>query len=219
MEQIQLNFGQGFYTSADISKILGIKYSKVNYWFSKYVRGLFESDLDYRYYYDIEKVKAVNFHSLIEMYVFNFFREHSISVPKIIAAHKELSKLLGTKYPFASSELLLASGDEILLKYGSILTEVTPGFQQVIYEYVMPYASKIEFVDNLADKYYPLGKEKSIVVNPKNQFGCPIINGTNIKVSTLVNLYKGGEKLGFISKLYNISEQQVQDAILFSQAA
>lgn len=219
MEQVALDFGQGLYTASDAAAILGLKENKVSYWFRKYVKDVFETQTNYRYYYNFKNLTAVNFHTLIEIYVFNFLKEKNIKTAKIVQAHQELSKLLKTPYPFSHAEILLASGIDILYQLGEILAVSGTGFQQAISEYVMPYSKKIEFRENLADKYYPLGKDHSVVINPKNQFGSPIIEGTNIKVSTLTNLYRGGEKIEFISQLYDLTEKQVKDAITFDKAA
>lgn len=219
MERIIPQFGQGFYTATDASVILDIPYSKVGYWFRKYVKGEFEAHSNFRYYYDSEKVTAVNFHTLIEIYVFDFFRQNKIPTKNIILAHQELSKQLKTHYPFCRTEFLLSSGKDILYQAGNAIFEAKPGFQQAISEYVIPYSKKIEFKDCIAAKYYPLGKDRSIVVNPNNQFGSPIIEGTNIKVTTLLSLFKGGENIKFISEMFELNERQVSDAIIFSKAA
>jgi len=159
MKQVLLDFGQGFYTATDASLILALKYSKVSYWFRRYIKNIFETQIDYRYYYDYEDIVAVNFYTLIEIYVFNFLKEQNIKTNKIVQAHKELSGLLKTPYPFCHSDILFASGEDILYQLGSILAVSGTGFQQAISEYVMPYAKKIEFNNKLADKYYPLGKD------------------------------------------------------------
>lgn len=219
MEQAKFNFGQGLYTAADTAIILNLKYSQVSYWFRKYVKNVFESQSNYRYYYETDNIVAVNFYTLIEIYVFNYLRNLSIKTKKIVQAHSELSSHLNTPYPFCHSDILLASGKDIIYKLGDILAVSDSGFQQAISEYVMPYAQKIEFKDELANKFYPLGKSHSVVINPANQFGFPVIEGTNIKVSTISNLFRGGEKIEFISSLYNLTQQQVRDAINFDKAA
>jgi uncharacterized protein (DUF433 family) len=79
---------------------------------------------------------------------------------------------------------------------------------------------KIEFDDNnLAKRFFPLTGSKNVVVDPKHQFGQPVISGTNIKTQTLFSLHKGGESLEDISALYNISLAKVKDAIAFQEAA
>jgi uncharacterized protein (DUF433 family) len=219
MERITPQFGQGFYTATDAANILDIPYNKVGYWFRRYVKGEFERHSNYRYYYDNEKITAVNFYTLIEIYVFDFFRQNKISTKNIVVAHKELSRYLNTPFPFCHTDFLLLSGNDILYRIEKSIFEVKPGFQQAIFDYVIPYSKKIEFKDCIASKYYPIGKDHSIVVNPNNQFGSPIIDGTNIKVGTLVSLYKGGENIRFISEMYEIHESQVRDALIYSKAA
>jgi uncharacterized protein (DUF433 family) len=219
MEQIVPKFGQGFYTATDASNILDIPYNKVGYWFRKYVKGEFEAHTNYRYYYESEDVTAVNFYTLIEIYVFDFFRQNKISTSKIIIAHQELAHMLHTPYPFSHFDFLVLCGKEILYTLNANIFELTPGFQLTIGEYIKPYAKKIEFLNNLANKYYPLGRDRSVVVNPNNQFGSPIIDGTNIKVSTITNLYNGGEQISFIAKMFSLTEKQIIDALNFSKAA
>ena len=64
-----------------------------------------------------------------------------------------------------------------------------------------------------------MGKDHSIVVDPEHQFGSPIIEGTNIKVSTLASLGRGGETVDFISKMFNLTTSQVDEALRFAKAA
>lgn len=60
-----------------------------------------------------------------------------------------------------------------------------------------------------------LGKEHDIVVDPHHQFGQPVIQGTNINAATIFSMYQSGESVWTIGTLYDITEEQVNDAILF----
>ena len=71
----------------------------------------------------------------------------------------------------------------------------------------------------MAKKFFPLSNSKNVVVDPKKQFGQPIINGTTIKTETIYSLYRGGETVESISILYNLTPEKVQDAIAFQNAA
>jgi uncharacterized protein (DUF433 family)/DNA-binding transcriptional MerR regulator len=219
MEKLRPNFGKGIYTATDASNILNISYPKISYWFRRHVKDNFERESGFRYYYDYEDITAVSFHTLIELYVFNFFRENGVSTKKILRAHSELAGIFDNRFPFSLEDVLLLSGKDIIIKIEDIIAVSGTGFQQAIKEYILPYSRKIEFANNMAEKYYPLGKDHSIEVNPKNQFGSPIISGTNIRVNTITGLIKGGEDPSRIALLYDISEEQVQDAIVFAKAA
>ena len=127
MERIVPQFGQGFYTATDTANILDIDYNKVGYWFRKYVKGEFERHSNYRYYYENDKVTAVNFHTLIEIYVFDFFRQNKIPTKSIILAHQELSKYLNSPYPFCHTDFLLLSGKDILYRIEQSIFEAKQG--------------------------------------------------------------------------------------------
>jgi uncharacterized protein (DUF433 family) len=151
--------------------------------------------------------------------VFNFFREQKLPVNKIIEAHQEISTLLKTPYPFCHTDILMSSGRSILLDYNGILLEATPGFQQDIAEYVLPYSQKIEFKNQMAHKYFPLGKDRSIVVNPNYQYGSPTFVGTGMKVNSIAGLLASGENHTVIRRLFDLSEEQLNDAIIYLKVA
>jgi len=73
--------------------------------------------------------------------------------------------------------------------------------------------------DSVANRLWPLGKDKSIVCDPNHQFGQPVITGTNIIAEAIYELYQAGEPPKFISELYDIDEEKVNDAISFCKMA
>jgi len=217
-----LKLGSGIYTPADAAKILRLQKSKVSYWFRSYIKNKIESSTGFRYYHDLDNNQiAVNFYSLIEFYVFHELKNRGVKTRRIIEAHKSISQALNTPYPFASAKLLTTTSREVLFEENvNSVVKASYDLQYLIFNFIRPFCEKIEFgEDSLPTKFYPLGKDKKIVVDPEHQFGSPIIKGTNILVSTISELYSAGETVPFIAKLYDISAEQVQDAISYSSAA
>jgi uncharacterized protein (DUF433 family) len=211
--------GSGIYTASDAAKILNIPYGKANYWFNHYVKTKLPEQVGFQYQFTINKITAVNFLSLIEMYVFYCLREKRITTSKIIDAHSNMSKLLATPYPFAKQDLF-TDGKHLLFELGDIHITADSKLQIEIWECLHSYFEKISFSSNrLATKFFPLGTNKTIVVNPENQFGQPIIEGTNILAQTISCLYNGGESIESIQRLFDISKENVVDAIDFCKAA
>jgi uncharacterized protein (DUF433 family) len=210
--------GQGIYTAADAARILGIPYSKANYWFKYYAKNKFES-LGHRYYFEVKDIIAVNFLTLIEMGVFYNMKDKKVSTNKIIEAHETIGKQFKTPYPFAYQNFF-TDGKNLFFGEEDALTTANKKLQTTFSEFIHSYIEKIEFGEGkLAHKFYPLGKKRTIVVNPENQFGQPIIDGTNILAATLYDLHLGGDKEEFIAELYDIPIKSVRDAIEFSKAA
>ena len=59
--------------------------------------------------------------------------------------------------------------------------------------------------------------DKIVSVNPRIQFGLPVVTGTRTPTRALYSLYKGGETVEFIAILYQITTAQVKAAIKYEK--
>lgn len=222
---IKPRLGEGIYLVKDVSKILRLEYSKVYRWIIEYWGNSLDNDIDYTFG-DIDN-RAINFYSLIEFYTFFKLREKGISSTDIKRLHAELKQLLNTPYPFAIAQDYFVEERRtrktkkkfVYYRYLDSLMKVGKK-KQFSFRFIDEFLEKIEFDDNnLAIRFFPLTNSKNVVVDPKRQFGQPIIAGTNIKTQTIYNLYRGGESKEDISILYNLPIEKVEDAINFQNAA
>jgi len=212
------SFGQGIYTAADAARILKVPYSKANYWFRYYAKHKFATS-DFKYHFHVRDIVAVNFLTLIEMYVFYTLKEKGVKTNDIMEAHSVMADFLKTPYPFAKEDIYL-NNKALLFSHKDLLISADKKLQTVIVQILKPFLSKIQFNDDrMANRFYPMGKKKTIVVNPENQFGQPVIEGTNILAQTVFLLSEAGESKKSIAKLYDLNIKQVSDAIEFSNAA
>jgi uncharacterized protein (DUF433 family) len=220
MQQIEPKLGEGIYLVKDVAKILRLDYAKTRRWIVGYWSGSLEENT--RYVFGEPGNRAINFLSLIEFYTFFKLREKGVSATQVRRLHHHLSNLLGTQYPFATSPdfyIEVRKKKVVYYEYLNNLMRFDKRYQFSL-RLIEGFLEKIEFDGhNLAVKFFPLAGSKNIVVDPKHQFGQPIVSGTNIKTQTLYGLYKGGESLEDISALYDISLDKVQDAIAFQKAA
>jgi uncharacterized protein (DUF433 family) len=208
--------GSGIYTLPDIARILGYPQSKVrryikDYWDDRLGKKLFNET----YSWKNEKIKAVNFYVLIELYTCFLLREQGASAQSIMKARESMIKELHTPYPFASHKVLLA-GKRILYELEDLIISADGSKQLNITEIIKEFAKNIDFdKNNLAIRFWPKGKNNSIVVDPHHQFGQPVINGTNINAEGIFSMYQSSEPLEAIGILYDLTEKQVKDAINF----
>lgn len=218
---IEPKIGEGIYLAKDVSKILKLDYNKTYRW----MVGYWGSGLDENTQYTFGEVgnRAINFLSLIEFYTFFKLREKGISSVEIKKIHKTLSQLHNTKYPFAiAHEFYVENRKKRKFMYYEYLDNIIKHDKrrQFSLRFIERFLDKVEFDDdNIAVRFYPLTNSKNVVVDPKHQFGQPVVSGTNIKTQTIFSLYNGGESLEDIGNLYNISKSEVKDAIAFHKAA
>lgn len=150
------------------------------------------------------------------------FSEAGIPTRKILTAHSELSHLFRTAFPFAVKDVIEGirlEKNKVFLNIGENLISLD-GTKQFNLECIQLFFRKLDYdSENLAAKFWPLGKDKAILVDPKRKFGHPILNDTNIYPETIYHLYKGGESVEYIKYLYEIPENYILDAIEYCLAA
>lgn len=214
---IKPKLGKGIYSIPDASAILDMPVSKVRRWVKKYWELEFLKGLDEAYTWGESREKAFHFLTLIEIIAVDSFREIGVSFPKIKLAHSKLSKIMETNYPFAHAELM-TDGRRIFHHYlEESLLEVDEKQQFSFTQLVAPYCQKIDFQDRtqLAERFWPLGKDHEIVVDPHHSFGQPVIKGTNTTVETIYSMLNAGESPEFVASIYDLNLNAVEDVMAF----
>ncbi len=215
--------GIGIYTVPDIAQILRIPYYKANRWISEYWDNRFGRVFQSKYSWTDGKSKAISFHTLIELYIYIQFSEAGVKTKEILQAHKILSNKFNTPFPFATSYILdhiSTDGSKIFFMVNDAVIYNIDGTNQLNLKFIESFFKKIDFTDdNLASRLWPLGRKKSVVIDPSHQFGQPVIDGTNIIPSTLFNLFQAGEPVDFIASIYGLKQKEVRDAIAYCKSA
>jgi len=217
-----LRINNGIYTLPDVSKILRIPYYKVNKWVNCYWDIQLGSTFENKYSWTIKNTKAISFHTLIEFYVLILLGEAGVSTRNVLQAHLELSKYYNTAFPFAQRAILegiRTTGKKIYFETNDGIISLD-GTKQFKLDFIRTFFKNLDFdTELIASRFWPLGKNKNIVVDPMRQFGHPVIGATNIFPETLYNLYKAGEPIDFIAFTYEIDPNNVLDAVEFCTAA
>jgi uncharacterized protein (DUF433 family) len=158
---------------------------------------------------------------MIEIYIFYQINKAGVKPLKIIYAHKELGEKFSITNPFANRKViqnLNTDGKEIFFDIGDDRIITLNIEKQFNLSFIKMFYKKIEFdEDLLAERYWPDGKENSIVCDPKKKFGIPIIEGKNIYPETIFDMFKAGDSIQALSTLYGLTKKQVKDAIEFCQ--
>ncbi len=215
--------GKGIYTMRDISTILQVPYHKVFRYISKYWDGKFSKDYVHNYSWIIDKSRAVNFHTLIELDTFIKLTDAGIPIKNLIRAHDILVKRFSHPFPLAHKSVMSrvkTAGKRVFFEEDGKIIVSLDGTNQITSNLITHFYEKVDFVDDLAERLWPLGKKNDIVCDPKRQFGYPTISGTRIYPDTIYDLYKNGESKKFIAESYDLTIRQINNAIRFcSQAA
>lgn len=214
--------GTGIYTLPDAARILGLSLPKLRRWFKDSEAGVVE-DAPARYgmtAFGIEgegREKHMNFLSLIELYTVMRLRELKVSFSTIRKAREDLAARLGVEHPFAAQSLFV-DGAKLLTENDNLQYELGTNGQIAIRKVLEPFLKRVDFEEtsrNLAERFYPQGREHHVVVDPRRSFGRPILSGTSITTEALASLYRGGESMEAIEQQFDLSKAEVRDALTF----
>lgn len=216
------DIGTGCYTASEIAHILQLPYHKVHTWMNKYWDGKLGKEFGEKYSWTVDKSRAVSFHTLVEFYVMMQLSEAGVKPKAVLEAHSYLSKKYNTAFPFAQKKLIQAidtDGKTIFLNIGDDTLSLD-GSHQFNLAIIKEFFKNLEFDGNeMASRFWPMGKDKSVVIDPERKFGHPIINGHNIYPEVLYGMNKAGDSIGFIAAIYELTVKQVEDAIQYCKAA
>lgn len=163
--------------------------------------------------------RHLNFYTLIELFSLAELRELGVSMRTLRASREELAERYGTRYPFALRGLL-TDGRRLLKELGDqTLLELGTGGQSAFQSVVEPFCRRLDFdvSSQLASRYFPLGRDSSIVVSPRYAFGRPVIAGTNLATETIAALVQGGESIDDVADAYQLPRERIEEAWLFEQ--
>jgi uncharacterized protein (DUF433 family) len=214
------SLGIGLYTVPDVANILNLDKTLVRRWLHEYWGNQFRLKGKSFASWGKGREKAIHFFTLIEFYVFYQLRKLGVSAQSIAKSHEIISQELDTGFPFANSQILTDGKKIFYTVNGEIIINADRSKQININSIIKQFCQKIDFgSDSNAMRYWPLGKEKNIVVDPHHQLGQPTVRNTNILAETLYSMYTSGEKIEFISSLYDVSEGDVRASIEFFKKA
>ncbi len=221
--------GKGIYTIPQTSKLVDLDYNTVSRWVKGYsfkkrkteqksqTKPVVNIDLPV-----LNKKFAVSFLSLIELMFVKEFRKRGLNLIEIRRAYREAAQILSTTHPFAYRKFS-TDRKKIFMK----ISEITGNTQliqlverqYVIKEFIEKFLDDVVFDDQteFAMRWWPMGKQMPVVIDPKVAFGAPRINRTRIDTETLYDSYIAERSFTSVANLFGIKVFEVKAAIAFEQ--
>ena len=215
------------YTAAETGRLVGLQPSRVRRW----LRG-YEYDIAERETSTTRRVRQVpvihrgdtdapfaSFLDLVDLLFVKKFLEAGVSLQKLRRAMEEADKLIGGHH-FAQRSFF-TDGHNIYIEVrgrGDALLELLTGGQWVIASVIRHLATEIKFHEatGFAERWFPLGPDASVVVDPRVSFGAPTILGRGIETANVYDLYLAeDERTDAVASWLSIEPKEVQDAVAF----
>jgi uncharacterized protein (DUF433 family) len=169
--------------------------------------------------------RALSFLELMELRVVLGLRGANLSLQAIRAAAQVARKALSSPHPFATHAVFtdrqrifasLQPGDGL-----HELIELDRGrhTQVILGQVLEPFLEDMDFdpASGFAKRWWPLGRHRLVVIDPRVNFGAPGITGTRIRTSTVAAMVGGGSPAE-TAAAFHLSEGEVASALEFERA-
>jgi len=169
---------------------------------------------------DSAESPILTFADLIEIRFLEAFRQKGVSTKALRIASQRAKELLGRHHPFSTqifksdgrtilAEITKETGDRALL---DILGDQFV-FETVIASYLYAGLDFNELKEPA--RWWPLGNDRSVVIDPRRAFGAPIIARTGVPTKILNSAVNAEQSVEFVAKWYGVKIDEVTDAVQF----
>jgi uncharacterized protein (DUF433 family) len=158
----------------------------------------------------------------MELHFVKLFRDEGVSLPAIRKAAKTAARQFGADHPFAIHRFdtdgctvfaTLARAE----KEAALVEDLKHG-QFVFDTIVRPFFKKLEYGQDEAIRFWPMGMGKRVVLDPARQFGKPIDNETAVPTAALYRAVEVGDDPVLVAKWFNVPLDAVRAAIVFEKS-
>jgi len=225
--------GTGIYPRADAARLLRMSPSRLRRWVSGYTYWLrdatavrsrrkrppvIKTDLP-----KIGDAMALSFLELMELRVVKAIVGEGVSLQHVRAAARLAAEHFHTDHPFASRRVFTdgraifsAVSDDAV---GANIVRWRPeDIEQVIAGGVFDqFLREIEFdaATSLAERWWPLGRQTAVVLDPRIAFGAPIVAGTAVRTSVVAQL-AATSSVDDAAIAYELERRQAEAAVQFA---
>lgn len=216
--------GKGLYDLTFASRLIHVNRQTLGRWVNGYkytYRGVTKSTRARWEGQHGEGSGILGFLDLIEARIIGEFRRRGVSWNSIAAASVEARRELRVSHPFATLKLM-TNGRRIFLEVGQEvgdekLIEIAHN-QRVFEPFIRPYLIALDFGnDELANRWWPIGRDREVIVDPARSFGKPIMKRSGVPTAVLARAASVGESTERVARWYQVSEKEVRDAVYYER--
>lgn len=168
--------------------------------------------------------KLLSFVNLIEAHVLRGLRtKHEFTMQHVKKALKELGRYQSPTHPLAFEDFLTDGADLFVERFGRLINLNRAG-QIAMRETFIAHLRRIERAGTDGPVlFFPFIRSedvegsRTVSISPKVVFGRPVIAGTRITTAEIASRVNAGETLEKVAEDFDLTPQQITDAILFEQ--
>ena len=168
----------------------------------------------------------LSFYNLIEAHVLRALRtEHGVALGELRKAIAYAEKKLQLQRLLLSRELCTNAGEVFLDRYVELINLSASG-QLAIRKVFEDHLKRVEWDEwQFPVRLYPFigspqsSTERPIAIDPQVAFGRPIVRRAGVSTAAITDRIDAGETVEAVARDYELSTEEIEQAVLYSKAA
>jgi uncharacterized protein (DUF433 family) len=163
----------------------------------------------------------VSFLQLAEIVVVGRFRQRQVKLDTLRQAHAYASHTLHLDYPFAWLHLK-TDGVHVFSDFekdhpdASLLSLDKKG-QLTLPGNVIQALELFDYENEFAARWYPIGRNVPIVIDPRFGAGRPTIPDRRLPIAMIYNRWKSGENIDFLASDFSLKRSLVETTLQYAE--
>lgn len=208
------SLGVGLYSIVEAARLLATPRRTLARWVEGYVRELRVGAKHYTPIIDRVDDASLTFGNLIELMYVRGFRTCGVPLSEIRDVSAKYRTAWDTAYPLASKRFA-TDGRKLLIQEGDDWEHALTGQQQAFFEEI---GSQLVHVGDLASEWRPLGRDRSVVLDPDRAFGKPIEDRSGAHTFVLYSAVEAGATVDDVAWWYGTETQSIRDAVAYEKS-
>jgi uncharacterized protein (DUF433 family) len=216
----------GIYSLAEAARLTRVSKGRIRRWIKgyDYRKGAARRHSDAVWHGDIQPIDgkiALGFLDLVEIRFVDEFLRAGVSWKTMRKAHTLAKQELGAEHPFCSNRFV-TDGRRILLRQANessdrALLDLVSN-QQEFERIVEPFLKELEFAEEHLARWWPMGKERHVVVDPLRNLGQPTVSKSGVPAQILARSAKANGSVEAVARWYEVLPEEVRDAVAFEES-
>jgi uncharacterized protein (DUF433 family) len=207
------------YTTGEVSRYLRVPLQTIRYW--ALGRGSIPALINVA----APNPPRLSYLNLLECHMLSAMRAvYDLRIPKVRRTLKYLAKHRPSPHPLLTEALETNRIDIFVRHYDQLIAASKDG-QLAIKDMLKLHLERIERDAAGLFKFFPFvekrvaNEPRLILIDPQIGFGKPVIAGTSISTAVVVSRFHARESISSLAEEYQLSKEQVEEAIRWEQAA
>ena len=160
--------------------------------------------------------EGVSFLDLIEIVAIGKFLERGFTLGDVRQIVIDCQRTFGLERPLVTEKFETNSRQAFVRREGLMAVGRQPGRgSYAMSEILGPFLEELDYTEAWASRWWPLGRDQFVVIDPQHGFGLPVIAGSGVRTEIIRERTEAGDLPAIIAKDFRLTEEQVARAIQY----